>query len=213
MTSPFVSPVSNVLPSAENATDTGKLPSYSLVKSSFHIVPTFAASGFASTLGCGGSTFFSSGSLGPPASISPPAVSVSASSPTTSQTFNTPNLSERMTPSARVFAVTEPQTCPLENATACFAVSSTNGAGTDAGACVAIIVDKAPTPSVMPRRFNRVANSSRAFAKRFVIVPFAKPNDAAVCECDCPLRSHSTSTSRSGGDRRASSSSMIAQKS
>jgi hypothetical protein len=35
----------------------------------------------------------------------------------------------------------------------------------------------------MPRRFNRVANSSRAFAKRFVIVPFANPNDAAVCAC------------------------------
>ena len=65
----------------------------------------------------------------------------------------------------------------------------------------------------MPRRFNRVANSSRAFAKRFVIVPFANPNDFAVCACDCPLRSHSTSTSRSGSDIRASSSSMIAQKS
>ena len=43
---------------------------------------------------------------------------------------------------------------------------------------------------MMPRRFSRVANSSRAFANRFVIVPFANPNDAAVCACDCPLRSH-----------------------
>ena len=31
MTSPFVSPVSSVFPSAENATDTGRLPGYSTV--------------------------------------------------------------------------------------------------------------------------------------------------------------------------------------
>ena len=48
---------------------------------------------------------------------------------------------------------------------------------------------------------------------RVYVIDSANPNAFAVCACDCPFRSHSSSTSRTGSARRASSSSMIAQKS